>query len=152
MIKNFEIETQPLTEYEEMVIMPKVIDALSKCIGKEYSATNRQIIDSLNFGYRIYDGRIRKIINHIRTHGIINGLIATNEGYYIATSEQELADYEQSLLGREEAIRVVRISISKQRKEMFNHNQQDMFPNHVGSKIVRALVNAYDNFLKATSR
>ncbi|MFA5650618.1 MAG: hypothetical protein WC914_05700 [Proteiniphilum sp.] len=70
--------------------------------------------------YNLSEARFRKIINHIRREDIIPGLVATSEGYYIAETEQELKDYEMSLLGREMAIREVRESITRQRKNLYN--------------------------------
>ena len=59
-----------------------------------------------------------------RTTYLIPGLIATSEGYYLATSEQELMDYEDSLRGREEAIKAVRLAIARQRRMLYEdaHN------------------------------
>lgn len=120
MIKNFEIQTQPLTEYEELTLLPLFITGMKTKVGKERSVTNAEIVKGLkNQAYKIDGARVRKIINHIRIKGIVQGLIATSEGYYIATCEKELAEYEESLKGREDAIRAVRLSISKQRRQMF---------------------------------
>jgi predicted GTPase len=129
MIKGFENETAPLSEYEEKTLVPVFIRGLITKVGKDNSVTNKQIVTALKMaGYRISDTRVRKIINHIRINGLVQGVIATSDGYYIATSEQELEDYEQSLLGREAAIRAVRLSIARQRRDMFNKNyQQTLF-------------------------
>lgn len=62
---------------------------------------------------------MRKIINYIRRSGLVKGLVASSTGYYVAESEQDLIEYEQSLKGRERAIREVRMSIRKQRKDMY---------------------------------
>ena len=120
MITNFEHETAPLSEYEEGTLLPLFVSALSRKIGRDMSVTNKEITARLKTaGYKIDSARVRKIINHIRVHGLVYGLIGTSEGYYIATSEKELEEYEDSLKGREEAIRAVRLSISRQRAEMF---------------------------------
>lgn len=120
MIKNFEEETKPLTEYEETILLPVFVSALSKRKGKDAAITNAQIVRSLQERkYKISDTRTRKIINHIRINGLVDGIIATSDGYYVATSEQELLDYEESLEGRESAIRAVRLSMKKQRLKMF---------------------------------
>ena len=128
MIKNFEIQTQPLTEYEEGTLLPLFIAGLKTKVGKERSVTNAEIVSALKKqGYKIDGARVRKIINHIRIKCLVQGLIATSEGYYIATSDKELAEYEESLKGREDAIRAVRLSISKQRHQMFEAKQQTLF-------------------------
>lgn len=128
MLKNFENETQPLTEYEEAILLPLFINGLSKRVGRENAISNNQMVDNLKRrNYKISEVRVRKIINHIRINGIIKGLVASSEGYYIATSDKELADFEESLLGRENAIRAVRLSIRKQRLELFKPEQQSLF-------------------------
>lgn len=128
MITGFEAETQPLTEYEETTLLPVFVRGLVTKVGKENSITNKQIVAALKPNYIVNDARVRKLINHIRINGLVQGLIATSDGYYIATSEQELIEYEQSLLGREAAIRAVRLSISKQRNAIFHKTtQQTLF-------------------------
>lgn len=128
MIKNFEVETAPLTDYEEDVLLPLFINSLNRKIGKRNSITNVEIVAALKKqSYKIDGARVRKIINHIRIKGLVNGLIATSDGYYVATTERELAEYEQSLKGREDAIRAVRLSIAQQRKQMFQQ-QPTLFP------------------------
>jgi len=129
MIKNFEDVTAPLSEYEEKTLVPVFIRGLITKVGKDNAITNGQIVTALKqAGYKISDTRVRKIINHIRINGLVQGVIATSDGYYIATSEQELMDYEESLLGRESAIRAVRVSMARQRKDMFQKGyQQTLF-------------------------
>lgn len=119
MIKGFDNETQPLTDYETGVLLPLLVRGLQTKIGRNRAVTNKHIVTSLKPAYKISDARVRKIINHIRTADLIPGLIATSEGYFIAETEQELRDYEESLLGREMAIREVRESIARQRRELY---------------------------------
>ena len=111
MIKGFSEETQPLTEYERAGLKTK--------IGKANAVTNKYIISRLRDSYKIDAARLRKIINHIRTNDLLPGLIATSEGYFLATTESELLEYEESLKGREEAIKAVRLSIARQRRILY---------------------------------
>ncbi len=121
MIKGFNSETAPLTEYEESVILPIVLRGLRNKVGKANAVTNRTIVQRLNVaGHTTTEPRIRKIINHIRMTDLLPGLIATSGGYFLATSEAELLDYEQSLLGREDAIKQVRLAIARQRRILYN--------------------------------
>ncbi len=121
MIKGFNSETAPLTEYEENVLLPLVLRGLKTRIGKENAVTNRTIVQRLNIaGYTVTEPRIRKLINHIRMTDLLPGLIATSGGYFLATSEAELLDYEQSLIGREDAIKQVRLAIARQRRILYN--------------------------------
>lgn len=121
MIKNFTEETEPLTEYEEKQLMPPIVRGLMTKRGKNNAVTNGAIIDGLrrNLNLSITSARVRKIINHIRINDIVPCLIATSNGYYIADTEAELREYEESLLGRESAIRQVRLSIARQRQSRF---------------------------------
>lgn len=120
MIKGFNSETAPLTEYEENVLLPLVLRGLKTKIGKENAVTNRTIVQRLNIaGYTVTEPRIRKLINHIRMTDLLPGLIATSGGYFLATSEAELLDYEQSLIGREDAIKQVRLAIARQRRILY---------------------------------
>ena len=121
MLKGFNSETAPLTEYEENVILPIVLRGLKNKVGKTNAVTNRTIVQRLNIaGHTTTEPRIRKIINHIRMADLLPGLIATSGGYFLATSETELLDYEQSLLGREDAIKQVRLAIARQRRILYN--------------------------------
>lgn len=130
MINGFLNETEPLTEYERDVILPIMVRCLSDKTGKENAVTNRHIVSSMRRqGYKITDSRVRKVINHIRTADLVPCLIATSGGYYIAESEKELKDYEDSLLGREDAIRNVRLSIIRQRKNKYGGSQMQLFDN-----------------------
>lgn len=128
MINGFSEQTEPLTEYEEQTLLPQLVRGLRTKVGRAMSVTNKAIIDGMkrNLGLSISDARVRKLINHIRNNDLVPCLIATSQGYYIAESEQELKDYEDSLLGREEAIRSVRLSIQRQRKRKYS-NQQSLF-------------------------
>lgn len=121
MIKNFTEETEPLTEYEEKQLMPPIVRGLMTKRGKNNAVTNNAIVDGLrrNLNLSITSARVRKIINHIRINDIVPCLIATSNGYYIADTEDELREYEESLLGRESAIRQVRLSIARQRQSRF---------------------------------
>lgn len=118
MIKGFFKETQPLTDYEKDTLLPILISGLKCKSGKNNAVTNKHIVNSLKSKYKISDARVRKIINYIRTNDLVPALIATSDGYYIAQSETELLEYEDSLKGREDAIRAVRQSIERQRKKL----------------------------------
>ena len=127
MIQGFDEQTEPLTEYEETQILPQIVRGLRQKIGKAMSVTNKSIVEGMkrNLGLKITEPRVRKIINHIRIHDLVPCLIATSQGYYVAESEQELKDYEESLLGREEAIHSVRTSVQRQRIQKYH--QQNLF-------------------------
>ncbi len=119
MIKGFSKETAPLNDYETRVLLPVLIAGLKTKTGRKSAATNKYIVRTLKGSYKITEARVRKIINHIRTNDLVPGLIATSGGYFIAQTETELLDYEESLKGREDAIREVRLSIARQRRLIY---------------------------------
>lgn len=127
MINGFQTETQPLTDYERNVLLPAMVVSLRRKVGRRTAVTNKYIVRCLKPKYKITETRVRKLINHIRINGLVPCLIATSEGYYIAESDSELADYEQSLLSREEAIRAVRLAIDRQRREKYSPVQHSLF-------------------------
>jgi hypothetical protein len=127
MIKGFTTETEPLSEYERVVLVPAFIRGLIPRVGKKMAVTNKHIVSSMKGSYKVSDARVRKVINYIRVNDLVPCLIATSDGYYIAESEKELKDYEESLQGREDAIRAVRLSINRQRKQKYGGQQQDLF-------------------------
>lgn len=121
MIQGFEKITADLNEHEQNTVVPLIAKGLSLRHGAARAISNKQIVAALrrNCNIKVTEARVRKIINYIRNHDIVKGIIATSRGYYIATTEQELLDYEESLLGRENAIREVRLSMQRQRNALF---------------------------------
>lgn len=120
MISGFIDETQPLTDYEKEVLLPIMIQGLIGKQGKNLAVKNWWICKCLKEkGYKITEARVRKLINHIRINGMVIGLIATSDGYYIADSIDEVRSYISSLKGREEAIKAVRISLERQMNTMY---------------------------------
>ena len=115
MIQGFQTQTEPLTEYERNTLLPVICRGLSNKVGEARAITNTAITKAMRgAGYQLTEARLRKIINHIRTTGMVKWLIATSKGYYIATSVDEMRQYIESLRGREDAIRAVRESMEKQ--------------------------------------
>lgn len=111
MIQNFDKETCPLNEYELNVLLPRITTILKDKFGKDKAITNEKI--------RNIHLRVRKVINHIRTNGIVKCLMATSRGYYIAQSREELETYIDSLEGREGAINHLTQCIRKQMNVTF---------------------------------
>lgn len=120
MIKGFEIETADLNEYELKTLMPVVARGLAAHVGRENSVTNKHICDCLTkVGYQINDARLRKIVNYIRVKGVVKCVIATSNGYYVATNKKDVAEYTDSLKGRAEAIYAVAQAVDTQASVMF---------------------------------
>lgn len=119
MITGFDKETAPLSDYEETVLLPMMVRSLAVKRGKESAVTNTYICSRLKSkGYEVNGARIRKLINHIRINGLVPRLIATSDGYYVATSNGEMESYIASLKGREEAIRAVREAMERQTNQL----------------------------------
>lgn len=115
MIYGFENETKPLSGYEQDTLLPIIVRGLMNKVGAASAVSNSHICISLrNKGYKVTEVRIRKIINHIRTHSLVTCLIASGKGYYRAENRQEVVDYIESLKGRENAIKAVRMALEKQ--------------------------------------
>lgn len=132
MIVGFEEITEPLNDYEQFILLPVFVRCLSTKIGKESAITNAKMVAAMKACkepiFKVDEPRVRKIINHIRENALVPCLIATSKGYYIATTDQELADYEESLKGRIEAINQILESIHLQRKQRFHHHvEQHLF-------------------------
>ena len=115
MINGFTTQTEPLSDYERDTLLPVITKGLSNKVGEARAITNTAITKAMKgAGYVLTEARVRKIINHIRTNGMLRWLIATSKGYYIATSRKEMEQYIDSLKGREMAIRAVRESMERQ--------------------------------------
>lgn len=109
------METQPLTDYEEKVLVPVVARGLAAKRGRKNAVKNKYICERLTEkGYKIDEIRLRKVVNHIRIKGIVKCLIATSNGYYVAENRKQIDDYTASLKGREDSIHAVRVALSDQ--------------------------------------
>ena len=128
MLQGFDAQTAPLTDYERSTLLPVIVAGLRNKIGAGRAITNAAICAAMRkAGYELSEPRLRKIVNHIRCNDIIDCLMATSAGYYVATSEIDVRDYEESLLGREQAIAAVRQSMCRQRMRKFAPKQGELF-------------------------
>ena len=125
MIKGFKRETCPLSDYEQDILLPAILSVLENKTEKQNAVKNKDIIELLKKKYKINPARLRKIINFIRINDYLTGLVATSKGYYMVSDRQELLDYEESLKGREDAIREVRQSIRRQRLKLYPELEED---------------------------
>ena len=113
-IVTFETQTYELTDYEKG-LLPNIVSRLSKKIGKQNAVTSKEVVATYkSAGYKMSSARWRKIIHHIRVNGLVKNLIATSNGYYIATTEKEKKDFITSLNQRINAITEVRNAMLKQ--------------------------------------
>ncbi len=114
-IEGFEEYTHDLSVYESEELLPRFIEGFKKKIGPFNVISNAQIVINLkNDGYKISSVIVRKIIHHIRIKGLIENLIATSSGYYIARTVEEVQVHCKSLKQREDSIRAVRLALTRQ--------------------------------------
>jgi hypothetical protein len=108
MIKGFEEQTHGLTEFELKELIPILVKGFNKRVGKDKAITNSAIIKILSTTYglkSISEPRIRKAIHFIRDNGLVPKLIASSNGYWVATSQKEMEDWADSLRSRINAIK-----------------------------------------------
>ena len=117
MIRNFEYHTHELTD-EEKELLPMFIQGLTLRVGNENAVKNKEIRAAFENKKEIVipDGRVRKIINHIRINGLVKNLAATSKGYFISETKAEAEDYLASLGERIGAQMKVYDSLSEQMK------------------------------------
>lgn len=110
MIEGFERETHDLNSFE-LSLLPTFIAGFAGKRGKDKAVTNKEIIERLKTrNIVVGEARVRKIINHIRNRGLVEGLVASSIGYYISEDVEEIDRYIESLSSRESAIRTVKES------------------------------------------
>jgi len=103
MIEGFEKYTEELSD-EEVKLLPFFVVGLKGKKGKANAITNKAIQKAFHenpkWNLKIPDSRVRKIINHIRVNGLVNGLCASSNGYYVAADQNELKEYLEGLRQR----------------------------------------------------
>ena len=115
MLKGFEKQTDKLNDYEQDTLLPIMAKCLERHVGVEKAITNVEMCQKLkDRGYKIGEARVRKIINHIRIHDIVECLIATSNGYYVSEDIKEILDFIDSLDGRITAIQAVKEALIRQ--------------------------------------
>lgn len=112
---------RPLSIYEQNVLLPIMIKGLKMKKTKANAVTANGIVLGIRSqGLRINCRNVERIIQHIRINDLIVGLMASSIGYFVTNNEQELMDYEKSLLCREASLRNTRMTMQRQRREMFS--------------------------------
>lgn len=121
MLPGFAKQTAPLNDYEQHTLLPVIIRGLREKVGADKAITSKVIVAKMcAAGYKLSDVRLRKIINHIRNNHLVGCLVATNKGYYIATTIQEVDDFIESLNGRVRSIQEDIESMKQQKDYYFN--------------------------------
>ena len=133
MIQGFEKETGKLTD-QELLHVAIIVKILRFHSGKEKAVTSDRLADHAMHtdGVNLGTGaRVRKMINHIRTTGMIPNLAASSKGYYIEQDMRELKIYAQSLRDRAASIvavaRVLEDHIKDKGQEEALKSQTNLF-------------------------
>lgn len=117
MVNGFEKQTHELTERELVTISPIIAEILKDKVGSSKAITGAKLIKTLNdHGLKLDPARLRKVISYLRTHNVVNYLMANSKGYYIATKKEEVVRFIESLDQRANQIILVRDAIAYQLK------------------------------------
>lgn len=115
MIKNFENLTYEITPDEEQ-IMSSLIAGLRKRVGKEHAITGSEIVSKINDSMKpkrkFTEVRLRKMVNHIRSHAMLP-VLASSSGYYISYDKAEVQQEVESLMQRANGIRIAADGLKK---------------------------------------
>ena len=102
MITNFETITEELTD-EEKKIIPLLIKGFPKYT-KDNPIKAPEVIRRFNEkGYKLQEPRLRKMVNFIRSKGILP-LMGTSKGYYVSYDKNEINLQIKSLRERADSI------------------------------------------------
>ena len=115
--KDFKKETySSLNIYEQNVLLPILVKTLKTKNGESNAITAKQIVEALqSYGLKLNLTNVFRTIYYIRMNDLIVGLMGSQSGYYVISSEEDFIKYENLLLSREVAVRKVRMSIKRQR-------------------------------------
>ena len=116
MINDFEEYTAALTTYERDLLVPMLATFLKTRVGAKNAVRNKEICRRFtDQGYQqLTEARVRKCINHIRVHGLVPHLIANSNGYFCATSVEQVERYCESLDQRATAIWAMKAALQRE--------------------------------------
>lgn len=101
MILGFE-EFTPDVNADDIKLIKLIVRGLKTKIGKDRAITNQKIRQALKerYGLNINDATMRKYIQYIRIHRLVDKLCASSNGYYVAANDHEFNEYIASLRQR----------------------------------------------------
>lgn len=119
MITNFEGVTSPLSD-DEMKLVPYIIDGLKKrdkhnaIKGADICKRMQEFKSSIGIKDKpvFSEARLRKIVNYIRTNGLLP-VGATSNGYFCITDRIEIERQVKSLRQRADAINAAADALNK---------------------------------------
>jgi hypothetical protein len=112
MIDGFEEYTKPLT-VDEWKAVPVIVAMLNSTKGGAV-VTGQQLSRTSGWAGTKGQSRVRHVIHVLRVTGEVPKLIASNRGYWIASSDDDVRIYIQSLEQRIAAITSVRNALRRQ--------------------------------------
>ena len=115
MITGFEEYTKELDEYELTRLLPAIYSGMKTKIGKRNAITNQEAVKKMKaVGLKISEARFRKILHVIRVSGMIEGIVGTSKGYYVAQTREEWVNYLRSINERLTHIQSLRDALKSQ--------------------------------------
>lgn len=111
MIIGFEEETIKLSDIE-LLMAKRMIRAFKLRKGKENAITSTEIVRLMTArGFKITERRVRKIVNYLVVTDQVPDLIASGNGYYVASNDVERMEHAVSM-GQRIAAMMVRLKKS----------------------------------------
>lgn len=117
MIKGFEQYTEDLTAYERSTLLNVLVKSMALRRGKENAIKGAAIVQILKDRdkasgegryKKVTEQRIKKVLSYIRINNLVPGLMATQDGYFVAVTLKDMETYIDSLTGRINAINALR--------------------------------------------
>ena len=121
MVIDFEDQTHELNDYELNVLVPRMVSGFRSRLGAKKAITSTKAMKQMKeSGLKIDPARFRKIVNYIRTNGLVFNLVATGKGYHIAQNEMECRRFMESLKQRINSITMVYDAMESQLEKTLN--------------------------------
>ena len=97
--------TRALSAYEQNVLLPILVKTLKTKNGESNAITSKQIVEALqSYGLKLNLTNVFRTIYYIRMNDLIVGLMGSQSGYYVISSEEVFIKYENLLLSRDVAV------------------------------------------------
>lgn len=121
MVTDFEDQTHELTDYELNVLVPRMVAGFRSRVGSKKAITSTKAMKQMKeSGLKIDPARFRKVVNYIRTNGLVFNLVATGKGYHVAENELECRRFMESLKQRIQSITMVYDAMESQLHNTLN--------------------------------
>lgn len=128
---DFKASFGELSSHETNVLLPLVLQMLSHRNTKQKVFSNTKIRKVLKeFGEDITDSQIRKIVFHIRNNGLLQLLIANNEGYFISYNRADIEKWIEMQRGKIETmtmtLRAIEAQLAENVRAMVDGEESEM--------------------------